>query len=87
MVQHVHQTLAHPISLMSLARFGQPPLPTSGPGPEAYDQWQIGVYSEAFSATATVWSVAIEQNGRCTLAAQGQLVSHGAWALYAPKHG
>lgn len=88
LVQHVHSTLRHPMSLPTLNALHAPPVPVpAGAGPEQYDQWQVAVFSEAFSATATVWSVVLPNSGHCDVVAQGIRVSHGMFDRYAPKHG
>lgn len=86
-VRHVHSVVSRPFSLSELSQIEMPPVPIPGRGPAAFDVWQVGVYSEAFSATTTVWSLAATRGGRCVLQAQGVLVSHGAWLRYAPRHG
>jgi hypothetical protein len=87
-VQHVRTTLRHPVSLPTLNALHAPPPPVSADGvPEAYDQWQVAVFSEAFSATATVWSVVLPVSGHCDVIAEGVRVSHGMFDRYAPKHG
>jgi hypothetical protein len=82
-VRHVHASLPQAVSPLSLDRLTEPPARTSGHGPVAYDQWQAAVFSEAFSATATVWSVVAPHGGSCQAAAQSLLVSHGPFARYA----
>lgn len=82
-VRHVHASLSQSVSPLSLDRLTEPPARTAGHGPVAYDQWQAAVFSEAFSATATVWSVVAPHGSSCQAAAQSLLVSHGPFARYA----
>ncbi|MGN6379388.1 MAG: hypothetical protein ACTHNU_10595 [Gaiellales bacterium] len=85
-VQHTRVVSRHPVALIPLGPLQVPPVGGTG-APDTYDQWQIGVFSEAFSGTATVWSVIAPGGGHCEMAAQALLVTHGAWSRYAPKHG
>jgi hypothetical protein len=85
-VQHAHAVLRHPIAFIPLDQLGVPPV-TGKAGLETYDVWQIGVFSEAFSGTATVWSIGAASGGHCQLEAEGLLVTHGVWSRYAPRHG
>jgi hypothetical protein len=82
-VRHVHASLPQSVSPLSLDRLTEPPARSAGHGPVAYDQWQAAVFSEAFSATATVWSVVAPHRGSCQAAAQSLLVTHGPFARYA----
>jgi hypothetical protein len=82
-VRHVHASLSQSVSPLSLDRLTAPPSRTAGHGPVAYDQWQAAVFSEAFSGTATVWSVVAPHGGSCQAAAQSLLVTHGPFARYA----
>jgi len=85
-VQHAHAVLRHPVAFIPLDQLGVPPV-TGNAGLESYDVWQIGVFSEAFSGTATVWSIGAASGGHCQLEAEGLLVTHGVWSRYAPRHG
>jgi hypothetical protein len=85
-VQHTHAVLRRPVALLPLGQVETPPVAGDG-GLEAYDVWQISVFSEAFSGTATVWSIGALSGGRCQLEAEGLLVTHGVWSRYAPSHG
>jgi hypothetical protein len=88
LVQHVHAMLRHRVSLPPLNELHMPVLPVgSGAAPEAFDQWQVAIATEAFSATGTVWSVALRAGRRCEMAAEGVVVSHGQFYRYAPGHG
>ncbi len=85
-VQHAHAILRHPVAFIPLDQLGVPPV-IGKAGLESYDVWQIGVFSEAFSGTATVWSIGAASGGHCQLEAEGLLVTHGVWSRYAPRHG
>jgi hypothetical protein len=82
-VRHVHASLPQSVSPLSFDKLTEPPSRTTGHGPVAYDQWQAAVFSEAFSATATAWSVVAPHGGSCQAAAQSLLVTHGPFARYA----
>jgi hypothetical protein len=86
-VQHFNSLISRPVAFIPLNQLGIPPLAGKSGGPESYDVWQIGVFSEAFSGTATVWAIGGASGGHCQLEVEALLVTHGAWSRYAPAHG